>query len=150
MISLVDVLTDVFEDKNNRYVSRYVKHNKEIMLSCDAKYILPLYLCFKDDTKINICNFTLNGTKTFFKDLHLKLVTHTESNDEAYVVIGFKAFHDESCISYKELFKKFPIGSKIDYETYKKYENDFLYWDYDFTYDIVSQCVVVHKNFKEI
>ena len=61
---------------------------------------------------------------------------------EVYMVLGFKCYHDDTRMLYEEFREMFPTDSVVTYEDYKKYENEFLYFNYDFTLTHNNKVVV--------
>ena len=136
MIYLEEVLSKVFADST----TRATKANNNIMLSCREEYFLPLYICYQKNVKLPSFDVMFNDTHTFFKDLSINYVAQTDDRS-VYMVLSFKCYNDGS-IYFEDFYEMFPMDSVISIEDYKKHENEFLYFNYDFTLTHNNKVVV--------
>lgn len=127
MIYLEEILSKVFADST----TRAVKANTSIMVSCREEYFLPLYICYQKNVKLPSFDTMLNDIHTSFKDISINYVAQTDDKS-VYMMLSFKCFNDGS-IYFEDFYEMFPTGSVISFENYKTHENEFLYFNYDFS-----------------
>lgn len=136
MIYLEEILNKVFV--NN--ATKAVKANNSIMVSCNEEYFLPLYICYQKNIKLPLFETMFNGIYTAFRDISINYVSQTDDRS-VYMVLSFKSFNDGS-ILYEDFYEMFPTDAVITYEDYKNHENEFLYFNYDFTLTHNNKVVV--------
>lgn len=136
MIYLEEVLGRVFADSSTKSTIA----NNDILVSCKDEFFFPLHLCYQKNVRLPSFDVMLN-THTTFKDLIIKLVTKT-NDGEVYMVLGFKCYHDDTRMLYEEFKEMFPTDSVVTYEDYKKYENEFLFFNYEFSLTNSNKVVV--------
>ena len=136
MIYLEEVLSRVFADST----TKAVKANNNIIVSCDKDYYLPLYICDKKNVKLPSFDVMLNDTYTFFKDLSINYVAQTDDGS-VYMVLSFKCYNDGTVL-YEDFYEMFPTDTIISIEDYKTHENEFLFFNYDFSFTDDNKVVV--------
>ena len=136
MIYLEEILNKVFV--NN--ATKAVKANNSIMVSCNEEYFLPLYICYQKNIKLPLFKTMFDDTYMEFRDIFINYVAQTDDRS-VYMVLSFKSFNDGS-ILYEDFYEMFPTDAVITYEDYKKHENEFLFFNYDFSFTDDNKVVV--------
>lgn len=111
--------------------TNYSLVNKTFLISCPIDYYFPFFLISKEKsvlTKIKIKDTT-------YYNVHIIQVVDTKEND-TYLTLSVEYYYDESKhLSQEEFQEKFTYGTKVNYDDYKKYENEFYHFKTAFEID---------------
>lgn len=130
--SFANLLLKVLKDDTTNFACA----NKTFFISCSIDYYFPLFLLYKE-------NLVLNEIKiddTIFYNVKFLYVSLTKEND-TYMMLSYDNYYDEKKhISFNEFTDKFPRGTIIKYEDYKKYEEEFYH--FKTTFEFEDDCSV--------
>ena len=114
--SFANLLLRVLKDDTTKFVCT----NKTFFISCSIDYYFPLFLLYKENSVLN----EIKIDDTIFYNVKFLYVSITKEND-TYMMLSYEHYYDENKhISLNEFNDKFPRGTIIKYEDYKKYEED--------------------------
>lgn len=130
--SFANLLLSVLKDNNTNFACA----NKTFLISCPIDYYLPLFLLYKENSVLN----EIKINDTIFYNVKFLYISITKEND-TYMMLSYDHYYDEKKhISFNEFNDKFPHGTTINYEDYKKYEEEFYH--FKTTFEFEDDCSV--------
>ena len=130
--SFANLLLRVLKDDTTNFACA----NKTFLISCSIDYYFPLFLLYKENSVLN----EIKIDDTVFYNVKFLYVSITKEND-TYMILSYDNYYDEKKhISFNEFNDKFPRGTIIKYEDYKKYEEEFYH--FKTTFEFEDDCSV--------